>query len=178
MHQVLADKQDDLSHKTDELLESLAVYDPEILQKKPNADQWSVIQVLDHLILTEDSCLQYLHKKILGAESVRDVGLKQSFLMLVSKAAYGGTFKFKARVDAINHPNNDLTLEEIRTKWSGSRSKMGAFLEDFPDAYLKKALFRHPFLGRISVPQMLTFLGDHVIHHKGQIRRVMKHHDH
>ena len=62
MNSLLAAKFSFLKRNTDFLLKNLENYDLEILQKKPDENQWSVIQVLNHLIMSETgslNCIKY-----------------------------------------------------------------------------------------------------------------------
>ncbi len=172
MHPSLEHKLSILNAKTNDLLDRIDLCDHEILQKKPSDIEWSILQVLNHLVLTEKSSLLYISKKIKGIDSVKDVGFKQSVLIYLSKFVYGGIFRFKARVESINNPSNSNDLAGVRSDFQKIRDKQRDFFNDYPENYIDKALYRHPILGRLSLGQMLVFFHDHLRHHEAQIRRI------
>jgi uncharacterized damage-inducible protein DinB len=173
MHPSLTSKFSELEKITRQLLNDLSKYDHEILQIKPTEEAWSVVQVLNHLIMSENGTVRYLNKKILGIEDVRDVTIFTSIRMLVFKRVFSGTRKFKAP-KVISNPGNGESLDELRQKWNETRDGIKRFLEEYPEQHMKKAIFRHPFAGRISIEQTLDFFIFHIKHHKHQINRILK----
>ena len=174
MHEKLDQKLSELTQTTDKLLTSLSMRDHEILQKKPDKNEWSIIQVLAHLILTERASLAYIQKKVLGIDDLHDVGAKEKIKMRLSKLIYTGIFRFKARVSSISNPSNSNTIDQISSEWREVRQEMKNFIEDYPDEFIDVAIYKHPILGRLSMSQMFEFLNDHIHHHEHQIKRILK----
>lgn len=172
MHPKLSLKLSSLSEKSEDLMQDLGEVNLEILQKKPHEKAWSVIQILNHLMVSESSSLNYVRKKFLGVESVGQVGLVQRGKMKVLDLAFNGVRKFKAPV-YVSNPSNAENLKELEEKWAEVRSELTYFLEDYPEDYIEKLVYRHPIAGRVSLYQMLDFFIMHMRHHKKQIERTL-----
>ncbi len=172
MHSQLQDKISLLTLKTDIILNYLENYDPEILQKKPGEEQWSVIQVLNHLIMSESASLSYVKKKILGIDTVKNVGLKEKLKMKIMQLSFNGRNKFKAPA-YVSSPDNHDSLQDIKVKWARVRKDLRDFAENYPAENIRKAIYRHPISGRISLPHMFDFFRYHVFHHQRQIERIL-----
>lgn len=168
----LEQKLSDLSLNTDTLLQDLRGLDPEILQKCPNKNSWSVLQVLNHLQRSELGSLMYVKKKYLGIDEVPNVGIKQKLLMWVSKYMYGGAFRYKA-ITSLSSPSNEGSLELAGKNWKTQRKELEDFISSLPQEHINKAVYKHPILGRISMGQMLQFFADHLYHHEKQIDRIL-----
>jgi hypothetical protein len=63
------------------------------------------------------------------------------------------------------------SLDEVRARWDEVRERWRERLESYPDALQRKAIFRHPFAGRLNMRQTLRFLDDHLLHHTRQVER-------
>ena len=172
MHKKLSSKLSKLSDKTEKLMNQLDGENLEILQKKPDENSWSVIQILNHLMVSESSSLNYVKKKILGIDTVGKVGVSARARMLAMNLAFNGKRKFKAPV-YVDNPSNSDDLQQIKERWRELRGDLNTFLEDFPDEYIEKVVYRHPISGRVSTSQMIDFFIMHMRHHVHQVNRTL-----
>jgi uncharacterized damage-inducible protein DinB len=162
-----------LDDYTSSVLNSLSTINQEILQDKPAESVWSVMQILDHLVLAEAMSLGYLEKKINGIEEVGTVGVRSRLGMLLIKLLMNGGRKFKAP-KSVSQPDGQVTLDQVGRKWKEERQRLFTFLENYPDEHLDKAIYKHPVIGRISLVQMLAFFVVHIKHHEVQIKQRLK----
>jgi hypothetical protein len=169
MHTLLAHKFEFLENRTEDFLNDLSPYDLQILQKQPTGNTWSAIQIVNHLILSETGTVNYLNKKILGIDSVREANLLDKGKMILFRIYMLGWIKFKAP-RGVNKPANDSTLEEVINKWKDLRHKLAEFLNDYDSNNLNKVIFKHPFFGRLTISQTLDFLALHIRHHHKQLK--------
>ena len=80
---------------------------------------------------------------------------------------------FRGRAPAGARPAEEPeSLESVRGRWDAVRGRWRERLESYPDALLRRAIFRHPFAGRLSMAQTLKFVDDHLRHHVRQIGRL------
>lgn len=173
MHAQLSENYQELVKMKDHLLDDLAGWDIEILQKKPDEMRWSVVQIVNHLILVERMSLVYIKKKYPAINELGEEGLKQKLAMKGMKLAQRSTKKFKAP-SAVGQPQNEDDLEQLKVEWTKAQGDLKVFLEDYPDKYLKKLLFKHPFVGRLSLAQMMKVNLYHMVRHKSQIDSLLK----
>ena len=168
MHPELADKYRNLTEYADQIIARLKNIDPEILQHKPDPMTWSPIQVLDHLVLAERLSNGYIHKKYNAIESLPDVGLKQKLAVKAMAIAQKSPKGYQAP-KYVSQPNGDQTLDEVAASWKEEQKVLADFLDSYPGKYLKRALYKHPFIGRLSLAQMMDVHLMHIKRHEKQI---------
>lgn len=174
MHPKIENKFTEIQQLNEDLFDYLKEEDHEILQKKPGENTWSIGQVLGHLIMSEKSSILYCQKKIKAGDQLPETGIRTLWRMFLLERAFNGNRKFKAP-SYVASPEN-LTLEAAEEKWKKVRQQLYEFLERYPDKYLKKAIFKHPFAGRISIIQMMDFFSIHQRHHRKQMKNIIENH--
>jgi len=153
------------------LLDSVAELDEEPLRRQPGEGRWSIIQVLGHLTLAEEATLAYLHKKMQDPSNVPAAGLTSLARLAVVAAVLRSPLRRKAPARTADPPAS-RSLSEAREHWDRVRADWAAFLQSFPPDLLGRAVFRHPFVGRMSIAHTLGFMNEHLRHHAKQIERI------
>lgn len=142
--------------------------------KQPEAPgKWSLSQVLMHLIQAEQSSLHYLKKKILGIDTLPKAGLDAAIRLRILYLSQALPLKFKAPA-VVAQPPGDKNVQEIFAYWEACRADLRVFLENFPEEAHNRLIYRHPVAGKFTLPQTLKFFQYHIMHHKRQVRRVLK----
>ena len=162
-----------LTNLRNQVIADLSHVDIKILQKKPNPDSWSCIQILDHLVLSERLSLQYITKKYPAIEELPEAGLKQSVLLKVMTIGLKTGKKIKAPA-VVAQPQAGYTLEEVDAAWQGVQDELKDFLEAYPEQYFHKSLYKHPFIGRLTLSQMMDIHLGHILRHQKQINRTIR----
>jgi hypothetical protein len=67
-----------------------------------------------------------------------------------------------------------LSLEQLIDQWGLLRLELKVHLENVSDGNLKKLVYKHPFAGRLSLPQAMQFFAEHINHHQPQIKKALK----
>jgi uncharacterized damage-inducible protein DinB len=173
MHSQLLESYKELVETSKELLSELSEYSIEILQKQPRAEKWSVVQIVNHLILAESMSLGYIKKKVLAVEELEEVGFRQNLTMNIMKLAQRSSRKFKAPAP-VSQPESGSSHDDLRKDWEAVQLALKSFLDQFPDQYVKKALYKHPFAGRLSLSQMMKVHVYHINRHQSQIDALLK----
>jgi uncharacterized damage-inducible protein DinB len=150
----------------------LGAVNDEMFHWKKDAKNWSLSQVLDHVIFSEESALNYCNKKLLAGDDIPNATFFNSLKIRVYFLGLKTRLKFKAP-KLISNPDNSKSLEEQRKRWDNLRKDYEEFLKMYPQKYLDKAVFRHPLAGRIRLDEMLKFLSTHIVHHQFQISRII-----
>ena len=83
---------------------------------------------------------------------------------------YRINLKFKAPKAVSNPPIT--SLEELETDWTESRKRLRAFLDQYPEKWRNKAVYKHAILGRINLEDGLEFYSEHLGHHMRQLKRI------
>ena len=131
--------------------------------------EWSPVQVLHHLYVSEFGTTNYLNKKVSTTEPVPASGLRGFIAsILLKRALRNQKKKFKAPKilgDMPEKPNFD----QLRKEYLDVRQEMRTVLSKFDKKMAKKAYFKHPIAGRLDIYQTLSFLEDHFQRHQEQI---------
>jgi uncharacterized damage-inducible protein DinB len=165
---------DSLETQRNKLLGLLAALSTEQLNNHPTG-KWSIAQILSHLIASEQLSVRYLNKKILGIKEATDTGLTEELKMIALIISQRLPFlKFKApKVMAENTPPLE-SFEQLNATWVKTRSDLKETLEKFQDDELKRKIYKHPFAGMLNIQQALKFFGEHIIHHRPQIIKLVR----
>ena len=131
---------------------------------------WSAAQIIFHLKETERLSLGMLHKQIQKpASEIEKGGIKSSIRsFMLSRALRNYKTKFRAPAvlgDIPAKPN----FTEVRKEYLEVRRQLGSLLEQFDKEMVKRAYFKHPVAGRITILQTLEFLKDHLERHEDQM---------
>lgn len=161
--------------KSAKLLADLKRYTDGQLNQKPSPAAWSVMEVLQHLLLVEKVSQQYVQKKLSFNPTLKDANLLTSLRM---RAAYLYNFlpiKLKAPkyVDERNFSSN-INLSDISAQWQTQRQQLQAYLATLPEEIFKKEVYKNPVVGRLSLFGMLQFFEGHFDRHHRQIKQLLK----
>jgi hypothetical protein len=174
MHARLQKTFDSLEQQRAGLLNELRPLSAEILTSAP-ADKWSIIYILSHLITGERTGLEYVRKKMLGIDGTPDAGLFEEFKMIglvISQRLPFLKFKVPKLIEERTVVYPDLAT--IEKEWDVLRRDWAKILENIPDQHVNRKIFRHVVAGRLNINQGLRFFGEHIIHHKPQIQRLIQ----
>lgn len=146
------------------LFETVEDLSNEQLNKKVSEDQWSIMQVLDHLYLMEAGLVKIMTKtfKTGPSETISD---KPIHLTL------DRTLKFNAP-NYFVPTNQFVTIEEMKQKLTESRKALHTFVEETKDSNLEDKGFPHPAFGQTNLKQWIPFIGLHEKRHIEQINEI------
>ena len=145
----------------------------ELIDHQPKPHKWSIGQHLYHLWLSESSIEAYIRKKTSYPDKLVSVssftGIKSHILLIVPKLG----IKLKAPRMIVDPIPKKVNLSELEIKWRTSRESFVTLLDELDHQTLKKAIFKHPFLGRINMDMTLDFMLFHSRHHYRAIKKII-----
>ena len=162
-----------LEMKRNELFDKLASYNTDALNRKPDAESWSVIQVIEHLFVIERSIIAYIKKKSLDKASLQKTGLKEWGRSLMLNLYLRSSKKFPAPI-AVMPAIQYASLNEMRELWNAERHEMKEAINAMPADMLSHNWFKHPAVGKLNLMQMFSFLEAHYDRHVRQIWHTIK----
>jgi hypothetical protein len=172
----LSSKFDNLEKSRKDLTAYLQAVDRNGLTFKINQNKWSSIQICFHVIKSEQLTTLSLNKNLQLKDNLKKSGIttliRDASLSFVLKS----NFKVKAPAIVANMPE-DYDLTELMKKWETIRIFLKDFLDNFPEQYLNKEIFKHPYAGWLNLFQALKFLQNHFNHHRVQIIKLIKEYD-
>jgi hypothetical protein len=149
----------------------------ELSNEKLNAHppvKWSINQIIAHLITAEDLSIQYLNKKILGINEVKDSGLLEEMKMILLVASQRLPLKFKAPKMVVDRTASEADLNKVIAEWDNTRLELKNILNRIESPHIKRKIYRHVRVGMLNIQHTLQFIGEHVDHHIPQIKNLLK----
>jgi len=139
---------------------------------KSIGESWSMIQAVRHVQFVEKSIISYMKKKIQAGDSLPNRTLKGRLMLLGLFLVFFMRVKFKVPASVASPKIS--SLEELASDWENSRKNMKEFLDEFPDKWKTKALYKHPAGMRLDISETISFLNVHLRHHIHQVHRIKK----
>jgi len=148
-----------------------------VSEKNLNQDlrkgKWSILQVLEHVIVCEELSIQYAFRKITQPDSLERVGVKSKVLSKIVTLGLG--LKLKHEAPSVTKPNSDrnTSLDTLRERWEISRDNLEE-LSIQSTGFLELGIGKHPSIGSMSFSQILAFFRAHYNHHLVQINTLFE----
>jgi hypothetical protein len=135
--------------------------------------QWSIGEIMHHLVLMENQVATLLEKQIPRARD-RGIGADTSSDSLIHSLDW---YPIETVVDKLTAPQSviptqGLTRDELLSLLADSRARLRRALSQADGIDLSQMHFPHPVLGRIDMYKWILFVGKHERRHIAQIARV------
>lgn len=140
---------------------------------QPAEDAWSMLGVLEHIVIAEMGILGFL-KKNPPSESTYKIGIKNKISYKLLVKFFQSSGKVKTPVKGLD-PTGEKSLEELLVQTQKNSLAIKKILEDFPENKLKYSVFKHPIAGGMSMQHTVDFCKNHMIHHSHQLDRIEGH---
>ncbi len=156
------------------LFEELSGFSFEDLDKKPYPGAWSVLEILQHVIIVEKQSLAYIKKKTSYPDTLKDAKFTEHFRKFLLYLYLRAPIKIKApAVVSEERFDQGISFEELIEDWREARQELMDFLESVPEEWVNKLIYRI-FVGRMTLDGMLLFFREHFGRHKKQVKRTLK----
>jgi hypothetical protein len=167
----LEERRQAFDEKRQALLNELATLSEEQLTEKPGPDQWSLLQVAQHLMLGEREVLQQLPE--FSQLTARNRSLRDRMLSWVVLAVFRLGIRVKVPSSAME-PDGNTTLKDVREAWDNCQAWLKDFVATLDDDSAGLAVFRHPVAGPLTVSQVLTSANVHFDSHRQKIEARLR----
>ncbi|MED1205521.1 DinB family protein [Heyndrickxia acidicola] len=150
----------------EELWKAVDGLSDEQLNKQVEKDHWSIIQILEHLYLTETAVTKSIAVELKNEES-QPADNKPIHLALDRST--------KIQAPAYARPSDKFqTLSEVKQKLQNARTKLIEVCNEADPFMLDQKSFMHPVFGPMSIRQWIPFVGLHEKRHLEQIEELKK----
>lgn len=175
MDKQIESRLDRLNKKLVLLFGDLQHYSDATLNKRPSQDAWSVLEVMQHLYLSEKQSLTSVEQEIEKQTVFAKAGIADSFRAMALSTVLSLPIKYKAPF-SINREAfiSDPTFWEVAKDWKNERSRLKHFLNSLPNDFLSKSIYKHPSSGLMTLSGMLAFYESHFNRHLKQIHKTLK----
>jgi hypothetical protein len=153
------------------LLEEMGALDSATLVAKPLAGKWSILEIIEHLVVAERAVLQGLPEPSRLREHERRLThrFRYVIVMFVLKSGIPVQVPSPAMV-----PHGDRSLGELHRLWDEKQDWLRAYIDRLDHRGFRRAVFEHPVAGPLSVEQALHMGQVHLATHVRQIRRLQR----
>lgn len=168
-----------------ELLEDLKILDNQLKSifdelgdfpieniKKNTRNSWSIEEHLYHCYLVEKLSLSYIQKKTLYPQKLISPGLTPCVRFYLLKFILFCKVKLKAPKVVSSFPEF-IAINQLYVEWTAVRSSLDQIILSLPEETLKKGIFKHPVIGRLSMRLTLKFFKFHFNHHLNTLRNIL-----
>jgi hypothetical protein len=166
MPQTLPDLLLTLDRQRRELLAGLEGLSDTQLRARPMPGAWSLLEIVEHLVLAEAAILQDLPPRAQLVDQPRSLGQRFKLLLVVTILRCRIPVKVPSRRMV---PTGQRGLAELRTQWDGHFQWLEACVLEATGDAKDKACFRHPIAGPITLAQALRLDLLHLRTHTRQI---------
>ena len=145
----------------EEVFLSISGLSDEQLNKVVEKKRWTIMQVLDHLYLMEQSVVHVISDQ-----------LANGYTKTTSEKPIQFTTDRSTKVDAPSFviPSKDfIALAEMKSKLSASREALLNVVNSADQILLEQRTYPHPAFGDLSLNQWIPFVGLHEKRHLAQI---------
>ena len=164
-----------LEQQKAEMLASLEDWSAARLNYRPASDQWSAAQVIDHLIRTEIGILVTVRRDL---SQPHPLTLRDRLGVILLRRVYRSPRRVKVPPSATQvSPAAEVDFLACLTRWEQTRNSLSVLLANAPPSANKGGVFRHPVAGWMTLPQVIDFFSDHLLHHGFQLTRLRQESD-
>jgi hypothetical protein len=153
------------------LLDELETLNADDLTAKPLPGKWSILEVVEHMIISEREILQGLPEPSQLAARKRDLRARVTYPMVIAVLKLHIPVKTPAPSMV---PQGNGSLADLRGQWDESQAWLQSFAAGLDRDGLGKAFFAHPIAGPLTLPQAVHMGQLHVDGHIRQIRRLQR----
>jgi hypothetical protein len=159
-----------LIKKREDLSQRLSSRSSAELCFKAGPDKWSVVDVIEHLVIAEQNLFDQLAANV--PVSSLDPGTR-------TPEKHQTVIKVMERDIAVDVPDESLephggfTLDELFNQWDDIRKKLQGLLAEIKPENENDLVYRHPYGGPLDIAETLHFIDVHFDNHMRQIDKIL-----
>jgi hypothetical protein len=152
------------------LLDEVEALSAERLTAKPLSGKWSILEIVEHLVLAERDVLQNLPEASQLVERPRRLQARVSYPLVMFVLKHG----IPAKVPSPRMvPTGSASLAALRRQWDENHQWLRAYVDGLARDDFGKAVFAHPIAGPLTVEQAIRMDLVHLETHTRAIRRLV-----
>ena len=151
------------------LLDDLVGLNNDQLRRKPGPNDWSILQIVQHMVLAEQGVMQYLPEPEKLIDRKRGLRARIFYLVVIL------ILRWNIRVPVPSKrmvPDGNTSLSELRQQWDENMRWFRRYLDSLGPEDLKRAVFSHPIAGPLTGPQAGKLAQYHFEAHLRQINKA------
>lgn len=145
------------------------------LNTKPSPDAWSVNQIIQHLIISEQAALAHIKKKITYANgNLKKASAASRLRALLLSTSMRQPLKLTAPDNSVVGMEEFVDLKTLKNRWTEARTALCSYLNEIEEEFLDAELYKHPVVGIMDIWGMLNFFQTHMERHEKQIKKTIR----
>ncbi len=169
MNSVIEKKIADLENQRQMIFQQLDAIPPAHLTHKAGPDRWSVVEVIQHLVIVEQLIMKQAESTPTPAGTEPQPYSRERLEMVLEILETDVAVDVPAASMA---PDGRISLATLLDQWAETRRQLQRFLRQVPVDRYEELLFSHPVAGPLSVVDMLDLANVHLGYHMRQIQRL------
>lgn len=153
------------------LLDEMEALVPALLVAKPIPGKWSMIEIVEHLVLSERAVFRGLPDPARLEEKNRDVGNRVRYALVLFILTSGIPVRTPSPAMV---PQGGRGLADLRRLWDENQRWLRSCIAYLDPGAGRKAVFEHPIAGPLTVSQAVRMGQIHVDGHVRQVRRLRR----
>lgn len=152
-----------------DLLRRLAKHSDDRLRVRPKPGAWSVLEVAEHLMLSEQATLDWIMR------ARADRPLRRRWYHAAPHRLIAATLGSSVRIPWTGRritPVGVAGVRELERAWDRVAHAWDTYATSIAHAPRDAFVFRHPIGVPMTVAETLIFLGQHFDHHLRQVARI------
>jgi len=163
-----------LEHQRTVVIDQVKNLPAEKFNRAPVPGKWSISQILTHILIAEQLSVNYMRKKALGIDQLKNSGPLEVLRLEILKISQRiPSLKFKAPQVVVANTPSAFPITELISRWEIHHQELKEFLDSIEEKNVKKTIYKHPLAGRLDARQAMVFFREHMNHHWPQIKRLL-----
>ena len=152
------------------LLDDVEALSADRLTARPLPGKWSILEIVEHLVLAERHVLRNLPEPSQLVERRRGLEARIRYPVVIFVLKYGIPVEVPSPRMV---PSGRASLADLRCRWDESQRWLRSYVDGLgPDSF-GRAVFEHPVTGPLTVAQAIRLDRLHVETHARQISRLV-----
>ena len=168
----IQEQYDSLKRKLEALLQHLDSLSGEELSFKAGPDKWSIVEVVEHLVIAEQELLKQLSAHIPATTLDPEAKTPEKHQTVIK------VMERDIEVDVPHEslePHGNIALEDLLIQWNEIREKLPGLLAEIKPEKKDDPVFQHPYGGPLDIADTLQFFEVHFDNHMRHIDRILAH---
>lgn len=150
------------------LLDGVEALGADAISARPQPDTWSILEIVEHLVLAEAAILQGLPPAAELNDRPRSLKHRLRFQVVMAILRFGIPVRVPSRSMV---PTGQAPLTELRRRWDENLHWLRSYAGGLDAVGERRAVFLHPVAGPITLAQALRMDRLHLDVHLRQIRK-------
>lgn len=162
---------DSIEAKRTHLIDLVSGMEPALVAAHPRPGKWSILEIVEHLVLAEVGVLGELNAlgQLTPLRRRPKDRVRYQIVMFILRFDIPVQVPSRAMV-----PKGTRSLEELRAAWEAGHHQLRLWILDSGSALRGRPLFLHPVAGPMTTVESLRMLEVHLDRHTRQVKALAK----